>query len=194
MNYKLFQDINQMAGHHPFLDGFMVFVTQKALIIYALTLLAMWFFGKEKYKQSVCFAAFTSVLALCISFVIGQIYFEARPFVSHNVNLLISHAADASFPSDHTTGAFSLAFAILFRHRKIGTGMLLLAILTGFSRVYVGHHYPFDVLGGIIVGLVSSTFIYKISPFLQPIANVIIRIYNKIPFVPKNNKSETRNF
>ena len=57
MNYRLFQAINQNAGHHPFLDGLMVFVTKDALIVYALVLLLMWFFGKEKYKYTVVFAA-----------------------------------------------------------------------------------------------------------------------------------------
>ncbi|MFE4897941.1 phosphatase PAP2 family protein [Peribacillus butanolivorans] len=52
--------------------------------------------------------------------------------------------------------AFSLALAVLLRHRKIGLGMLLLANLTGISRVYVGHHYPFDVLGSVIVGMLVS--------------------------------------
>lgn len=186
MNYKLFQEINQFAGHHPFLDEFMSFVSEKALIIYALALLVMWFFGKEKYKNTVVFAAITGFLGLFINFTIAHIYFEPRPFVAHKVHLLVYHAADASFPSDHTTGAFSLALAVLYRHRKIGTGMVLFALLTGISRIYVGHHYPFDVLGSIAVSLIISAFIYKFSPLLQPIPRAIISIYNKIPLVPKN--------
>ncbi|HHY73456.1 MAG TPA: phosphatase PAP2 family protein [Bacillus bacterium] len=98
----------------------------------------------------------------------------------------MTHAADASFPSDHTTGAFALALAVLFVHRKIGLGMLLFAFLTGFSRIYVGHHYPLDILGSIVVSLVISIIVYKLSPFLEPIANAIINLYNRIPFVPKN--------
>ncbi|MDQ0199035.1 undecaprenyl-diphosphatase [Neobacillus ginsengisoli] len=189
MNYKLFQAINQNAGHHPFLDGLMVFVTQNALIVYAIVLLLMWFVGKEKYKYTVVFAAITGALGLFINLVIGHIYYEPRPFVTHKVHLLIQHAKDASFPSDHTTGAFSLALAVLLRHRKIGFGMLLFAILTGISRVYVGHHYPFDVLGSIVVGLLVSTIVYNARSLLQPIPRTIINIYNQIPLVPKNGQS-----
>lgn len=192
MNYELFKAINQLAGHHPFSDGLMVFVTQKALIIYAVVLLLMWLFGKENYKYTVVYAAITGVLGLFINFVIGHIYFEPRPFVTHKVHLLITHAADASFPSDHTTGAFSLALAVLFRHRKIGFGMLLFAFLTGFSRIYVGHHYPFDVLGSMVVGLLISTLIYKISSILEPFPRTIVSIYNRIPFVPKNGRGENK--
>ncbi|MED4204933.1 undecaprenyl-diphosphatase [Neobacillus mesonae] len=188
MNYDLFKSINQFAGHHPFLDGLMAGVTNNALMIYAIVLLLIWFFGKDQYKKTVVYAAITGAFALLINFIIGHMYFEPRPFVSHKVNLLVDHAADASFPSDHTTGAFALALAVLFVHRKIGIGMLLFAFLTGLSRIYVGHHYPFDILGSIIVSLVISTVVYKLSPFLEPVANAIINIYNRIPLVPKTTE------
>lgn len=190
MNYNLFKSINQLAGYHPFLDGLMAGVTNNALIVYAVVLLLIWFFGKDQYKKTVIYAAITGMLALLINFIIGHIYFEPRPFVTHKVNLLVNHAADASFPSDHTTGAFALALAVLFVHRKIGIGMLLFAFLTGFSRIYVGHHYPFDILGSMIVSLVMSIVVYRLNPILEPIANAIINIYNRIPFVPKTTEKE----
>jgi undecaprenyl-diphosphatase len=185
MNFHIFQAINQLAGHHPFIDKIMIITTQYALIVYATVLLLMWFLGKEKHKYVVVFAAITGGLGLFINFVLGHIYYEPRPFVTHKVHLLIQHAKDSSFPSDHTTGAFSLALTVLFRHRKIGLGMLLFAILTGISRVYVGHHYPFDVLGSIVVGVLASTLVYLFSKFLYPIPRTIINIYNRIPLVPK---------
>ncbi|MFE0507234.1 undecaprenyl-diphosphatase [Peribacillus butanolivorans] len=188
MNYELFKAINQFAGHQPLLDQLMVFATQKALLIYAIWLIVMWIFGKENYKYTVVFAAMTGALGIFINFVIGLIYFEPRPFVTHNVHLLITHAADASFPSDHTTGAFALSLAVFLRHRKIGFGMVLLALLTGISRVYVGHHYPVDVIGSIVVAIVVSILIYKISPLLQSIPRIFIHIYNQIPLVPKNGE------
>jgi undecaprenyl-diphosphatase len=192
MNYKLFQLINQNAEHHPFLDGLMVFVTQYALVIYALVVLLMWVFGKNKYKYTVVFAAITGALGLFINVVLGHIHYEPRPFVTHsNVHLLIPHAKDSAFPSDHSTGAFSLALAVLWRkHRKIGFGMLIFAILTGISRIYVGHHYPFDVLASIIVSLITSRFVYAFSSVFRPIVRIIISIYNRIPLVPKTEQSE----
>ncbi|MFZ7942607.1 undecaprenyl-diphosphatase [Neobacillus sp. 19] len=188
MNYKLFHAINQHAGHHPFLDGLMAFVTKDALIVYTVVLLLMWIFGKEKYKYSVVYAAITGAIALFINYILGHIYDEPRPFVTHHVNLLIQHAKDSSFPSDHTTGAFSLALAVVMRHRKIGFGMLFFAILTGISRIYVGHHYPFDVLGSMIVALLTSTLIYKFSSVFEPLGRIIISMYNRIPLVPKTEQ------
>lgn len=193
MNYKLFQAINQNAGSHPFLDGLMVFVTKDALAIFAFVLLLMWFFGKEKYKYTVVFAVITGALGLLINFILGHIYYEPRPFVTHHVHLLIQHAKDSGFPSDHSTGAFSLALALLWRkHHKIGFGMLLFAILTGVSRVYVGHHYPFDVLVSIIVALITSRFVYAFSSLFRPIARIIINTYNRIPLISKNEQSVSK--
>lgn len=190
MNYSLFKSINQLAGHHPVLDGLMVDVTNYSLIIYAIVLLLIWSFGKDKYKKTVVYASITGFLGLFINLVIGHIYFEPRPFVTHKVHLVIEHAADASFPSDHTTGAFALSLAFLFFHRKIGIGMISFAFLTGFSRIYVGHHYPFDALGSIIVSLIISSIVYKYHLYLEPIANAIIHIYNKVPLVPKTAENK----
>lgn len=190
MNYNLFHAINQNAGHHPIVDGAMVFFTQYAFPIFALVLILMWILGKEKYKYTVIYAAITAIIGLLINFVLGHIYNEPRPFVSHHVNVLVQHVKDSSFPSDHATGTISIALAVLWRkHRKIGFGMLLFAALTGISRVYVGNHYPFDVFGSIVVSLVSSILVYKFDHVFEPIGRFIVSIYNRIPMVPKNEQN-----
>jgi undecaprenyl-diphosphatase len=189
MNYEIFQAINHHAGQQPILDGLMVFFTQFAFPFFALVLLFMWFLGKEKEKYTVVYAAITAVIGLVINFILGHIFYENRPFVTHHVNLLVQHVKDSSFPSDHATGTFSIALAILWRkHRKIGIGMLLFALCTGISRVYVGNHYPFDVLTSIIVALVVSGLVFAMQSFIAPIGRAVITIYNRIPLVPKNEQ------
>lgn len=190
LNYSLFKSINQHAGHHPFWDAFMAGITNNALFIFAIVLVLMWLFGKNDMKRTVLYAGITGIVALILNSVIAHIYFEPRPFVSHEVNLLVPHDADASFPSDHTTGSIALALAVLYVHRKLGSVMLAFALLTGFSRIYVGNHYPFDVAGSIVVAGIVSLVVYKLYPILDPLINGIIRIYNRIPFVPKSKEAE----
>ena len=72
-----------------------------------------------------------------------------HPTQSH---LLVGRSTDPSFPSDHATGAFAIAVAIWLYDRTIGTVFLVIGVLVGFARVYVGVHYPGDVLGGAILG------------------------------------------
>lgn len=184
MNYKVFQMINGWSGHYFWLDKLMVYMSQYGLELFAFCLVMIWIAGNGDTKRSVLYAGLTGILALFVNFLIGHIYYEPRPFVTHSVNLLFSHAADASFPSDHTTGAFALAIMIfLLRNRESeawGYCMLLLAVVMGISRVYVGHHYPGDVLGSIAVAILTSVLIYKCKGYLEPFAKSVVNRYEML--------------
>lgn len=180
MNYELFKSIHNLSGHSSALDDLMVFITDKAIYIFALVLLVLWFFGGKSMKRAVLYAGGTGVIALVVNVLIAQIYYEPRPFVTHHIQTLIPHAKDSSFPSDHSTGAFTIAISMWFRYKKIGISMFILALLTGFSRIWAGLHYPFDVLGSLMVAIVLSFVLVKISKLFDPIVNWIISIYDSI--------------
>jgi membrane-associated phospholipid phosphatase len=93
-------------------------------------------------------------VALLVAQPIANAIDRARPFVAHpsQSHLLIGRSTDPSFPSDHATGAFAIAVAIWMYDRTFGAVFLLLAVLVSFARVYVGTHYPGDVVGGAILG------------------------------------------
>lgn len=107
-----------MAHHSEFLDQAMIFITKKAILVYALVLLICWFLGNHKFKKHVFFSGVTGIVALIVNFAITLFYYEERPFVAHKVDTLIPHSADASFPSDHTTGALALSLAIRSRNKN----------------------------------------------------------------------------
>jgi undecaprenyl-diphosphatase len=100
--------------------------------------------------------------------------------VGHMVHLLIPHAADPSFPSDHATLAFSLAFSLLFANRRVGLLMLGLALITGISRVYVGVHYPGDILGAMALSLAAAYLVWKLRTRLDRVPAYFIRLYRKL--------------
>jgi undecaprenyl-diphosphatase len=163
MDYQLFQWINGWAapGLHPFLDLCMEGLTKLGPAIYVLVLLVLLLRREPNTSRTAGFYGFvTAFLALGINFVLGHLFYRPRPFVTHHVNLLLSHAADSSFPSDHTTGAFAIAFFLYRYNRRLGGILLVLAALIGLSRIYVGHHYPTDVLGGIVVAFIAAQVIY----------------------------------
>ncbi|WP_019119940.1 undecaprenyl-diphosphatase [Brevibacillus massiliensis] len=194
MNYEVFQLIHGWSGHFSWLDSAMVFISKYALLLFAICLVVLWLGGSKQVKRAVLFAGFTGIAALIVNNVIGHIYFEPRPFVSHPVNLLYPHDPDASFPSDHSTGAFALAIAILLRKRLTGSwgiSMLALAVLTGLSRVYVGHHYPGDVIGSIVVAGVIGILFLAGERFLAPLADLIIAVYEKVLQILFGRKSRS---
>ncbi len=185
MNYAVFQFINDLSGHLIWLDSIMVLVSKYGLELFAIWLGFVWVLGDDRRRHIVVQSGFAGMLALFLNYVIAQFYFESRPFVSHSVHLLFPHAADASFPSDHTSGAFALALTVLICKRWSGWwgySMLALAVATGISRVYVGHHYPGDVIGSIVVAFLSSLLLQSRWILLAPLSTFIIKMYKKLFF------------
>ncbi|TEA47285.1 undecaprenyl-diphosphatase [Bacillus sp. BH2] len=171
MNYKMFRAINRLAGRNSTLDTFMIFISQKTRFLYIFLLALMWF-RNNSYKKIILFAGLSVGFALFINCFIQLFYFKPRPFVIHRVRLLIPLKNNSSFPSKHTVLAFALASSVLLRERLFGSIMWFLAILTGFSRIWLGHHYPFDIIG-ILTSIAIGNATYIFNSFVTWIINVL---------------------
>ena len=181
MNYSLFYFFNHLAGHYDWIDDLMEVFAQDIVWIMLAAIAFLWFTGKESNQKLVFYSFFSASVALLIaSMVISPTMNHARPFVEHQVIQLIPHAPDASFPSDHATLAFSIAFSVLFVKRKLGILMLLLAVVTGISRIYVGVHYPGDIAGAITLSFFISFIVYKLSGFMDVVPLFFIRGYRNL--------------
>jgi undecaprenyl-diphosphatase len=125
-------------------------------------LLALLFLVTGKWRSvngrhGVVGAGFSALLALGIAHLIAELWARPRPYVAHpDVHLFIPASPDPSFPSDHATAAFAIAFALLLRHRKAGWIALALAAVLSIARVAVGTHYPSDVAAGALIGAVGA--------------------------------------
>ncbi|WP_025691253.1 undecaprenyl-diphosphatase [Paenibacillus zanthoxyli] len=181
MNYQLFQIINGFAGQWDWIDDLMEFFAQDIVWLMIVMLGVLWFTHKEQHQRSVFYACLSAVIALLLAAIlISPEVNEPRPFANHIVHQLIPHSADTSFPSDHSTLAFSLAFSLFFVNRKWGAISLAMACLTGFARVYVGVHYPGDIAGAAVLSALTSFLVYEMRSRLDPVPNLLIRIYDKI--------------
>ena len=98
--------------------------------------------------------------------IIKNVVSRIRPYeVIDGLTLLVNKPHDYSFPSAHTGSAFALAVVFfMVMDRKYGIIAIVIASLMGFSRLYVGVHYPSDVLGGIIIGIITSFTAVKCFP------------------------------
>jgi membrane-associated phospholipid phosphatase len=107
-------------------------------------------------------------LALLINQPIAHAVDRLRPYLAHpaHAHLLISRSHDPSFPSDHATGAFALAFGLWLYDRTLGTVLLVGAAILSFARVYVGTHYPGDVAAGALIGAGVALVLFKV-PILR---------------------------
>jgi len=173
MDYRLEQLINAPAGAHPLIDALMRGVANWAEPLF-LALIAFWFFygwvrGRPQDRQGALGAFVAALGALAIVQLIDRLWDRPRPFVAHpaTVHLLAAHAPDASFPSDHVTAACAIAVVLLAYHRRLGVAALLFAALLAYARVYIGVHYPGDVLGGALLGiLVGGLIVTVLAPLM----------------------------
>lgn len=158
MNTALLLLINGLAGRSALLDAVMVFSARWLLFGVGLLLAAcLVVLVRERSWRSSAWIAVTMVVGVVLLQLAGLWHPDHRPFMDHAVHQLVAHAPGASFPSDHTTAAATMALAVLAfsRFRRTGLIMLGLAVVIGFSRVFVGVHYPLDIAGGFAVALLS---------------------------------------
>jgi len=106
----------------------------------------------------------TGVLAGAIAFGIGLVFERTlnrpRPFVALGFEPLLPHAADSSFPSDHTLVGVALVGALAFARPRLGVWLLAWAVLVGVARVVAGLHYASDIAGSAILALLFDAFVW----------------------------------
>ncbi|TYR81791.1 undecaprenyl-diphosphatase [Priestia megaterium] len=167
MDYKVFRTINRLAGRFSLLDMLMIFISNRIRYVFTSVLIFMWF--RNHLQRKVALYAITSAaITVFINTVIKCFYFKPRPFVKRRVGILIPSKTDSSFLSKHTLLTFAVSTSILLYKRSLGLFMWGLSFLTGFSRIWVGHHYPSDIIRSAFIGSLTSIVISKTARFFHP--------------------------
>ncbi|MFZ3044208.1 MAG: phosphatase PAP2 family protein [Minisyncoccia bacterium] len=167
---QLFFLLNSLVGKSTFVDGIIIFcASYLAYILVALLLALVFFSSYSRYKKLeilVAVATSSIIARLGVTEIIRAFYHRPRPFSVFPTHQLITDSA-WSFPSGHATFFFAMATALYLYNKKWGIGFFLATILITVSRVIAGVHYPSDILGGaligILVGYLTVFFIRKIT-------------------------------
>ena len=173
LDYKLEQLINGPAGTQPALDVVMQAAAswgEPLFIALVVGWLALgWLYGRREDRLGALAALAAAGAALAANVITSHIWMRPRPFVDHpaSVHLLLSHTRDASFPSDHAAAGFAIGVVLLQGHRRLGAVALGLAALMSYARIYVGDHYPGDVLAGALIGVLSGTTLVRLAAGLR---------------------------
>ncbi|HEX77361.1 MAG TPA: phosphatase PAP2 family protein [Dehalococcoidia bacterium] len=164
----LFLGINGLAGHWGPADWIMQRATNDYLIpvIMALSLLGLWILSRRlptpqraRLQRLLWVAMIGAGFSTAIVKICNLYYFRPRPFDALDeslVNLLFYKPIDPSFPSNCAAVTFAVAFGVWLGQPRAGYALGMLALLMSFARVYVGVHYPMDIVGGFGCGLTGT--------------------------------------
>jgi membrane-associated phospholipid phosphatase len=151
-------DVVSFARSTPWLHGFFEVYTDAGLGLLAVLAAVVWWRGRGNSAEGMAVALWVPLgvlLAYGLSNLVKVLVQEPRPCLRYpGVQTVAScdFATDYSFPSNHVTLAVSAAAGLLLVAWRIGLLALVFAVLVAFSRVYLGAHYPHDVLAGAILG------------------------------------------
>ena len=141
-----------------FMDTLLPMVTSlgNAGIIWIIIGLCMTI--SKKYRKTGIFVLVGMLMGLIIgNGLVKNLVARPRPcWLNPDFKLLIENPTDYSFPSGHTQSSFIAATIITMKHRKLGWVVIPLAVLIAFSRLYLYVHFPSDVLGGAVMGILIA--------------------------------------
>lgn len=146
---------------HPWLDRILKGVTHLGSAAFTIALtISVVVFATGSWQR----AGWHSLIALTLSHLLAVLikkrFQRTRPYEAlQNARISIHPLKDYSFPSGHTTAAFSTFIPFLFAAPGLAQVLLPLAFIVGLSRIYLGVHYPSDVLAGGLVGAVAALLV-----------------------------------
>ncbi len=181
MDYRLYRWVNGIDRHHTWLPHAFNALDSVGAVVIGVAAFGLWLIarpgGSTRWKLASASALASAGLGLLVNRLIAHFWDRPRPFVAHHGVYTLSHSADPSFPSDHASAAFGIAFAVLLFEPVVGAVFLGLAVLIGVGRVVIGAHYPGDVLAGAAVGLGSALIVVFIA---RPLIAFLVRIVERV--------------
>ncbi|HET6634977.1 MAG TPA: phosphatase PAP2 family protein [Streptomyces sp.] len=181
---EVLYDVNGLAKDAPgWVDHTMAVVGEYGIIA-ALLLLTLWGWWSARRRSvdgeaaavslaGLLWAPLAAGVALLVNIPVRGLVERPRPFVDHKgLDVLVDGKNDFSFVSDHATLTMALAVGLFMVHRRLGLAGIALAVLEGFCRVYMGVHYPTDVLGGLALGtavalLLAPAALWALTPLTR---------------------------
>ncbi|MFE1552596.1 phosphatase PAP2 family protein [Streptomyces sp. NPDC058718] len=201
---SLLYDINGLAkAAPPWFDRVMEFVGEYGIML-GMVLVVLWCWWSVRRNGTlgdsvsavagIVWAPLAAGIALLVNIPIRGFVERPRPFNDHEgLDVLVDGKTDFSFVSDHATMAMALGVGLFVAHRKIGLAAIGLALAEGFARVYMGVHYPTDVIGGFALGTAVALLLAPVAlALLTPVVSAVARSGRGARLVRSRRAAEPR--
>lgn len=162
-NQALFLLINGTTATPAWLVGIAMLIADYVIWLIPLLLAAMWLWGNEAQRGLAVRACLVAMLGVGANQLIGLAWQHPRPFMIGLGHTFLPHAPDSSFPSDHATVFAGIALTLLLGGaRGLGGFTLVAGVAVAWARVFLGVHFPLDMLGAVVVAGVAY---FLLAPF-----------------------------
>lgn len=180
-----FLRVNDLARHTPWFHGTVTAYANDGVVLFGLLLVAGFLLARSRRDPlqlaRSMLAGAGVLLAVAVNQPLVHAVAERRPYDQlPGVLVLVHRSVDASFPSDHATMAGAAAAGLLLLDRRLGVAAAVAAALMAFARVYVGAHFPVDVLAGLAVGALVALLVQLAAP---AVARLVVRL-QRTPLLP----------
>jgi undecaprenyl-diphosphatase len=178
-NDRLFLLIN--ASDHPAASLVSTANLVAADVVFLVVLLfgTLWVWGRSERRAALLASVCATALALAANQALGLLWYEPRPFMIGLGHTFSEHAVENSFPSDHATFMFTAGLSLISTGaaRRWGIVVALAGIAVAWARIYLGLHFPVDMLSSAMIALVFSLIAV---PLKLPIGRTVIPVGNRL--------------
>jgi undecaprenyl-diphosphatase len=193
VDFQIAHALDSFSAHHDGFEDVLGGYVGAAEVLFIAVVVGLFLLvpgARRPAAQRAAVAAGASAgFALLVAHFVSTAVDRPRPFVAHAVSIhpFLAHAADPSFPSDHATAAFAIAAAVALRLRGPGIALLVAAAVLAVGRVFLGLHYPSDVVAGALLGTATA-----LTLWLPPIRERLDRLADVAGAAPRRLATAAR--
>ena len=182
--------INGLSGHVSWIDDVIRTLSCDLFLpaVMIVALIAVWFSGRNMADRAqnqygvICSLASMGIVNLLVFICNAILPDRLRPFEAfpEKVNLIFYAPTDPSFPSNAAAASFALAIGLWVYNRRLGYILSIPALIISFGRVYMGVHYPLDILGGFALAILATGIIVAAMKLGKPGIEWILKVIRKV--------------
>jgi undecaprenyl-diphosphatase len=139
------------------MDSLIIFCAKYLILLIPLLAALAFYQASPKHRKAIFVSLVAAVvIAAILDKIAGKLYYDPRPFVTHNFKPLIIHAADNGFPSEHSLFSVTISASLIAYRRRLGLAALAVSLIIGIARVAAHVHSPIDIVGSVVLGAIAG--------------------------------------